>query len=197
MAASEGRPGVEPRRQGGGDLKGGRYATSSVTIKKSHLVIIVAVIVLAIGVGAYFIISNMNKPDAPDNSNSGGIGFKLDPNAKDYSGDDPENKSGDAQGIKIPGYGTVRLPADKTDVKMILLNPEGNPCYFIFELVVDGETYYTSDLVEPSKCIEDLKLTMPLKKGEYNAVLKISCYSTDGNYTRMNGADVKFDLIVM
>jgi len=168
----------------------------TVTIKTKYLVIAAIIFVALVGVGVYLIVSNMNKqPDAPDSQNAGGLGFKLDPNMKDYNGDELENKGGEAQGIKIPGYGTVRLPSDKKDVQMILLNPEGNPCYFMFELVVDGETYYTSDLVEPSKCIEDLKLTKALKKGEYDAVLKISCYSLDENYTRMNGADVKFKLI--
>jgi len=171
----------------------------SITLKTSHLIIIAAVVVAAIGVGAYFIISGMNKPAAITDTQTpqGGLSLKLDENAKDYTGQDPENRSGEAQGIKIPGYGTVTLPSGKTDVQMVLLNPEGNPCYFQFELVVDGETYYTSGLVEPSKCIEDLKLTKPLTKGTYTATLKISTYSLDDSPTQMNGSDVKFQLIVV
>ena len=171
----------------------------SITLKASTIIIIAAVLVVAIGVGAYFIMFNINKSiDIASNQTPlGGMGFTLDENAKDYTGINPEDRGGEVVGTKIPGYGTVRLPSGTTDVKMVLLNPEGNQCYFIFELVVDGETYFKSNLVEPSKCIEDLTLTKPLKKGEYTAILKISCYSLDESYTTMNGANVEFELIVV
>ena len=171
----------------------------SITLKTSHIVIIVAVLVAAIGSGAYFIVSNMNKPntDISDGETPiGGLGFKLDEGAKAYTGRSPEDRGG-SPGIKIPGYGAVRLPGNTTDVKMVLLNPEGNPCYFIFDLVINGESYYKSDLVEPSMCVEDLKLTKPLPKGEHKAILKISTYSMDDNLTQMNGANVEFELIVV
>ena len=156
---------------------------------------IAAIIFVAlVGIGAYFLVSSLNKP--PENNPYGG-GLVFDPNVKDYTGSDIEDKGGAQQGIKIPGYGTVTLPSGTTDIKMILLNPEGNPCYFVFELVVDGETYFTSGLVEPSKCIEDLKLTKPLKKGTYKAILRISTYSLDENLTQMNGSNVTFDLVVV
>lgn len=47
----------------------------------------------------------------------------------------PES-SGEAVGIKIPGYPSISLPANQQDVEVALLNPEGNPCYFTFELVL-------------------------------------------------------------
>jgi len=160
-------------------------------MKKKLIIIIAAVLVAAVGIGGYFILTG-DKPD--DSKQQGGLVF--DPNAKDYDGDDPEDRGGADQGIKIPGYGTVAFPAGQTDVKMILLNPEGNPCYFTFELVVDGETYYTSGLVEPSKCIEDLKLTKPVPKGEYKAVLKVRTFSLDESLTPLNSSNVTFDLVV-
>ena len=187
---------MEPNRNSE-DWPPARAAPSHSRRRKSKkgIFVIVALLIIAVGVGAYFAYPYFNKPD--DNKPSNGGGLVFDPNAKDYTGDDPEDKGGEQQGIKIPGYGTVTLPANKTDVKMVLLNPEGNPCYFTFELVVDGESYYTSGLVEPSKCIEDLKLTKPLKKGEYKAVLKVRTYSLDESKSPMNSSDVKFDLIVL
>ncbi|MCL2678758.1 MAG: hypothetical protein FWF18_00415 [Dehalococcoidia bacterium] len=168
----------------------------SITLKARHVIIIAAVLIAAIGVGAYFIFFH-NPADISDNNPSvGGIVFKLDESAKEYTGREPENKGG-TSGIKIPGYDTVRLPSGTTDVKMILLNPEGNPCYFVFELVINGERYYKSDFVEPSMCIEDLKLTKPLPKGTHTAILKISTYSLDESLSQMNGANVEFELIVV
>ena len=167
----------------------------SITLKTSHI-IIAAVLLAAIGVGAYFVFFNKPADISDSNAPFGGIGFKLDDSAKEYTGQEPENRGG-TPGIKIPGYGTVTLPSGTTDVKMILLNPEGNPCYFVFELVINGESYYKSDFVEPSMCIEDLKLTKPLPKGTHKAILKISTYSLDENLSPMNGANVEFELIVV
>jgi hypothetical protein len=154
------------------------------------MLIIAAILVVAAGIAVYFIVS---KSDAQ--KPHGGLSLTLDENMKAYTGREPDDMGG--EGIKIPGYGTVTLPAGTTDVKMILLNPEGNPCYFTFELVVDGETRFTSNLVEPAMCIEDLKLTKPLKKGRYTAILKLSTYSLDESLTPMNGANVEFDLVVV
>ena len=170
----------------------------TITLKASHIVIIAVVLVAAIGVGAYFIVSNMNKPDANISNGDtplGGIGFKLAEGQEEYTGQAPENKGG-TPGIKIPGYGTVTLPGNTTDVRMVLLNPEGNPCYFVFELVIGDVSYFKSDFVEPSKFIQDLKLTKPLLKGTHTAILRISTYSLDESLSPMNGANVEFELIV-
>ena len=159
--------------------------------------ILASVLVVAIGVSAYFIVTSMIMANIADGQPStGGIGFVLDENAKDDTDPELENRGGAAEGIKIPGYGTVRLPSGKTEVKMKLLNPEGNPCYFVFDLIIDGETYYSSKYVEPGKYIEDLTLTKTLVKGEYTAILRVSTYSLDESHSKMNGADVKFELVV-
>ena len=79
---------------------------------------------------------------------------------------------------------------------MNLQNPEGNPCYFTFEIILtEGEeTIYTSKLVEPGKAITDVTLSRALEKGEYPAVIKITTTSlTDGS--AMNGADVETVLL--
>lgn len=62
-----------------------------------------------------------------------------DPNAKTQTADDTGEKP------------TITIEADKKDVQMNLMNPEGNPCYFTFEIVLNDtdETIYTSKMVEP------------------------------------------------
>ena len=71
-----------------------------------------------------------------------------DPNAKTQTADDTGEKP---TGIRIPGYPSITIEADKKDVQMNLMNPEGNPCYFTFEIVLNDtdETIYTSKMVEP------------------------------------------------
>lgn len=106
------------------------------------------------------------------------------------------NYSGGQQGIRIPGYPSITVDAGKDNVTMNLFNPEGNPCYFTFEIVLSdsGETIYKSDMVEPGKAITNVKLQHPLATGEHNAVIKISTASlTDGK--TMNGANVETVLV--
>ena len=161
------------------------------------MIVIISLLAVAVGIGAYSLISKKPAEVSERGTPLGGMSLILDENMKEYEGRDPEDRGGASKGTKIPGYGTVRLPSGKSDVKMVLLNPEGNECYFTFELVINDETYFMSNLIEPSKCIEDLNLTKPLKKGTYTAILKISTYSMDGSLTQMNGAHVEFELIVV
>ena len=100
--------------------------------------------------------------------------------------------SGEAVGIKIPGYPSISLPANQQTVQVALLNPEGNPCYFTFELVLSDtdEVLYTSKQVPPGQMIEEITLTRPLEAGQYNATLRITTASLqDGS--AMNGANVE------
>ena len=75
---------------------------------------------------------------------------------------------------------------------MNLQNPEGNPCYFTFEIILtEGEeTIYTSKLVEPGKAITQITLSKELSAGEYPAILKISTAALDDGRA-MNGANVE------
>ena len=121
----------------------------------------------------------------------------LDSNASETASNDGNNEEADKpEGIRIPGYPSITVPADTTDIEMNLENPVGNPCYFTFEIVLSdtGETIYKSDMVEPGKAITNVKLQHPLAAGEHNAVIKISTASlTDGK--TMNGANVETVLV--
>ena len=100
-------------------------------------------------------------------------------------------------GIRIPGYPKITIPADTTDVTMNLKNPEGNPCYFTFALVLtdNEETIYTSKMVEPGKAITEVTLSRALEAGEYPAEIRIITSSLkDGS--AMNGANVETVLVV-
>ncbi len=121
----------------------------------------------------------------------------LDENATAYTGQTSSEEDEEPEGIKIPGYPSISLPADTADVTVSLLNPEGNPCYFVFELVLDDteETLYTSKMVSPGQAITDITLSRALSEGEYDATIKITTYSLEDG-SAMNGANVKTTLIV-
>ena len=94
--------------------------------------------------------------------------------------------------IRIPGYPRITISADTKDVTMNLQNPEGNPCYFTFTLVLKDtdETIYQSKMVEPGKAITQITLSKELSAGEYPAILKISTAALDDGRA-MNGANVE------
>lgn len=107
-----------------------------------------------------------------------------------------EEEEDQPDGIRIPGYPRITIPAGETKVSMNLMNPEGNPCYFTFELVLTDteETLYTSKMVEPGKAITEVELSRGLEKGEYSAIIRISTASLkDGS--PMNGANVETVLV--
>lgn len=176
-----------------------------ITLTKSKLVILILIILLLIGGGvavglnwqSWFggetqtstsAVSGAASSPSPD----------LDPNASDWVGQQlPDQSGGESTGIQIPGYPSITLPADTQDVSVALLNPEGNPCYFRFELVLKdtGESLYQSGLVAPGQAIYQIQLSRPLSAGEYDAVIQITTSSlTDLN--PMNGANVETVLIV-
>ena len=171
---------------------------ASVVIQKRYVVIAAVIALLLIACG---IVIGLNwqswfgAQDDPPTSQT--VTPDIDPDARDWTGQQPENAGGESSGIKIPGYPSITLPADTETVSVALLNPEGNPCYFTFEIALNdtGEVLYTSKLVPPGQAIYEITLSRPLTAGEYNAVIRISTTSlADGS--AMNGANVETVLVV-
>ena len=174
-----------------------------ITFTKKQLIIGAVVIVLLIAVGVFIGIKlNSNKtpaePQAQVQTDTGSKpALELDENAGEYTGEVPKSAdSSEAVGIKIPGYPSITIAKDTEDVTMALLNPEGNPCYFKFEIALKDkdETIFESKYVKPGDCIYDVHLTKPLAEGEYPAVIKITTIALDGE-TPLNGANVETLLI--
>lgn len=173
-----------------------------IVLKKGHIIIAVIIVLLLI-IGGLVVGLNWNSwfgntdtvPTASDTSKPD-IDIDIDPNAGDWTGSKPEDKEPSSKGIKIPGYPSITIAADTENVTMALLNPEGNPCYFKFEIVLkeSNKTIYESKYVEPGKAITNVALTQPLSAGEYPATIKISTLSLDGK-SPMNGANVETVLI--
>ena len=158
------------------------------------LLLIIGAMTLAIGWNSWF---GEDTPNVPSSSQNGNL--EIDEGAGEWNGAQIPDKTPDAPaaGIKIPGYPSITPPKDKEEVNVALVNPEGNPCYFTFEIVLGdtGESLYRSKLVPPGQAITQIKLSRALTEGEYNAIIKITTISLqDGS--AMNGANVETVLIV-
>ena len=174
---------------------------SQIVISKKTLIISLIVLLLLM-VGVVTLALNWNNwfgdvPDGPSSSQTGDL--DIDPGADDWDGQKLPDKTDDAPavGIKIPGYPSITLPKDQKTVNVALLNPEGNPCYFTFEIVLKdtGESIYKSKLVPPGQAITEITMTKALSAGEYNATIKITTTSLEDG-SAMNGANVETVLIV-
>ena len=173
---------------------------SQIVISKRTFIIAIVILLLLV-IGSVTVALNWNDwtqsaalPSPTYNGNP-----DIDPGASDWNGGTLPDKSENAPaaGIKIPGYPSIALPKDKETVTVAFVNPEDNPCYFTFELVLKdtGESLYKSKLVPPGQAITQITMARALSSGEYNAIIKISTTSlTDG--TAMNGANVETVLIV-
>lgn len=172
-----------------------------ITLTKTKLVILILIILLLIGGG---VVVGLNwqswfggEAQTPVSTTST-LSPELDPNASDWVGQQlSEDPGGESTGIQIPGYPSITLPADTQEVSVAFLNPEGNPCYFRFELVLKdtGESLYQSGLVAPGQAIYQIQLSRPLSAGEYDAVIQITTSSLT-DLSPMNGANVETVLIV-
>ena len=157
--------------------------------------IIICLIAVMIGGAIYF--TRGTDKDKENKTPDSAFEPNLDSNAGETASNDGNSEENDKpEGIRIPGYPSITIPADSTDIEMNLENPAGNPCYFTFELVLKdtGETLYTSKMVEPGKAITNVTLSHGLEAGEYPAVIKISTASLEDG-SAMNGANVETTLI--
>ncbi len=177
---------------------------NGIVVKKKHI-IIAAILFLLILIGSVTVAFNWNRwfgdstapTETSSESENSAPELDIDPNAGAWDGQKPEDKSdGEQTGIKIPGYPSISIPADQKDVTVALLNPEGNPCYFKFTLVLkdSGETLYESKLVPPGEAITEITMSKALPEGEYDATIQITTLSLDGE-TPLNGANVETVLI--
>ena len=163
-----------------------------VRISKRTLILLILLVFLLIAGGVFV---GLNWSNWFDHATEEKFTPDIDENAQDWT--DQISDDNNTGGIKIPGYPSLTIAAYKKDVAVGLLNPEGNPCYFIFELSLNdsGEVLYTSKLVPPGQAIYAMHLSRSLKPGTYQATIKISTISlTDGS--AMNGATMQTELNV-
>ena len=125
-------------------------------------------------------------------------GVKLDKRAVEYSNDvSDEPEDSDPSLIRVPGYPDVTISEVSDEIPIVLVNPQGNPCYFQFLVTIEetGEQLLLSDWVEPGMAIEGIALQKPLKAGDYQLLLNISTSSlSDGGL--MNSGNIKTELHV-
>jgi CheY-like chemotaxis protein len=196
---------IEPEPSRGNETDGQDYnqnkgSQKNKKIFRSLSVVAAACFVFAfMGFGALHLLkSPPDIVDIPRDQVALAAPLRHDENARPYAGDTSETTNSSVDSIySIPRYDYITVSAGAPEIQMLLFNLEGNPCYFIFEIVLydTGETLYKSNLIGPGMCIENFTLTQTPEKGEHKAVLKTHAYELD-SYTEMDGEETLFILLV-
>ncbi len=160
-------------------------------MKKNKVVItliILANIIIVIGI---VLIANYSPTEKEVKKK---VSQQIDENADDFF-----EKKEDTPNITLPGWGTIYISADTTNITegIDFYNPEANKNYYYltFELKIGNESLYKSGLVPPGKHIQKITLSRPLKAGEYEASVFMQPYKYDKTTPTNNGV-VKVKLIV-
>lgn len=112
--------------------------------------------------------------------------------------DDKSNGETVHKEITVCGFTDWTVQSEKTENLPILLkNPEGNPCYFTFQIELqDGTLLYQSSHVPPGKEIRQIALLQPLEKGSYTAFVSVLTNEINTG-TPMNSAKTKITINVI
>lgn len=119
----------------------------------------------------------------------------LDPGAEEY----PYVGSVTPQEgeISIPGYADMVFPANTQKVRVALVNPKENDCYFVFSFLLwkNGEELYRSGMIPPGMAVTEQTLSRGLSAGEYLLILRVQSYSLSDKKA-MNSVDMEVILTV-
>lgn len=167
-----------------------------------------AVIIPIIIVGVIIAVPLLKKNATPEDINfeiggdGGGEKLKADPNAGEYV--EPEKQEEENDGVSVPGWSSLEIPANTSEVTVDFFNPEENEGKYslTFELRLPDESeqgyevLYTSGLVDAGLHIQHINLSRGLEAGVYDAIIHVQPYRMDENQTPTNNADLKTKLIV-
>lgn len=156
-------------------------------VKKSKrglwfLLMLVSLCFILLG-GFFYLSGNNNVPN-------------LDDNAISYHIEGMENK--DPSNISIPLFTQIKVDDKTMEAEVHLANPQGNPCYFEYHIVLkeENEDVYQSNLIEPGTAIPKFQLNRKLNKGSYDAMIRIKTFDLNDHTTPMNGGEIDIKLIV-
>ena len=144
---------------------------------------------------------NPNSGTPQTTSPPGGVVF--DPNQGDKV-EDPDGTGPQRPNIAIPGWATLTMPPNTTEITVDFFNPDANAGYYYmtFELRLVDETkpegyevLYTSGLVEAGKHIQKITLNRGLEPGTYQGYIHVQPYFAD-SMQPTNNANTMIEIIV-
>lgn len=123
------------------------------------------------------------------NGNKQPVELGIDPGAGKYNPEIEVPEEMDPTKIALPGYESLVMAAGSDKLYTALWNPEVNPCYFKFSLVLkeSGEILYESGLVPPGEAVTEVTLSRKMEEGEYPVMVKMDSFSLEDKTQPLNG----------
>ena len=154
-------------------------------IRKSVVKILLPIFFFALMVGGlWWYLSQQRRPDLDESA----IAYQMPGGVKNEESDE----------ILVPGFGTITMDADSTTVHAALANPEGNPCYFKYQIRLSdtGEQIYESGWIEPGTAVTEWDISEELPEGEYPIHILVQTGSLEDYEEEMNQGVVNATLVV-
>lgn len=90
--------------------------------------------------------------------------------------------------VQAVSMGTI--PKDSKRLQLTVANAQNNVRDCRFDLLIDGETLYTSPVLQPHTYIQTMELSRTLDPGEYTAIVRYSILSDSGEVTGVTEVEV-------
>lgn len=105
----------------------------------------------------------------------------------------------DPNQIMLPGFSKLTMNAQTGQVKAALVNPEGNPCYFTYVIVLKdtGEELYRTGLLEPGTAVTEFTIEKDLAVGSYDVELRVETGQLSDYTKEMNSGVIATTLEVV
>lgn len=98
-------------------------------------------------------------------------------------------------GIIIPGFSSLSIDANQTNVYLNLYNPSGNTCCFVISLILeDGTVLYQSGTLLPGELVGNAVISQPMPSGHYNATVRYEAFDAY-DLSPLNNAEIEITLI--
>ena len=155
--------------------------------KKKKIILAAAAILVIAAAAAWF----CTRPKEVTNYD---VGFEEEQEKPEEGRQDPSV----GEGIRIPGYKSIEIPAGTKDVSVELTNPEENQVYFqiSFYLPETEDSIYTSKMIKPGQSLYEITLEKEMEAGEYPLIIQYDTFTADEEMTPQNGAEVNCTLVV-
>lgn len=153
--------------------------------KRVWLVGTISVIVFVIIIGVCFL----------SGRNTKSTGMKIEKNTIEWNQD--MQSADENADIQIPYYADIYMENGADTIDMVLVNPKENECYFAYTFILSetGKEIYHSDLIEPGRAIEEVRLNQKMGTGVYQLDIRIDTYSLEGT-NALNNAVIPTSLTV-
>lgn len=155
-------------------------------IRRSLVKILLPIILLLalMGGGLWWYLSQQGTPDLDESA----IAYQMPDGMKN---EDPSQ-------IMMPGFGTITMDAGGTTVHAALANPEGNPCYFKYQISLSdtGEQVYESGWIAPGMAVTEWDISEELPEGEYPIYILVQTASLENYEEGMNRGAANATLVV-